>query len=743
MMRFIRREDSRRVSGRKLVMALCGLAWLFAISSVVPHAPADDAPPQKRAAAAVTPATDSSKAKSPKPGAGPDPKRFQPFGYIVHEHEVTVSGRALNDDGEPVAGARVFVVPVVPRRVGYGKPLAVLAEGKTDADGRYRFEHVKLPVLEFAPQAVPRPTEGLFQVFAIAEGYGFVWRRTHGYRPEQRPAVADGEEPPKELRHVFFADEPIVLDLALSPEVRLHGTVSDDLGHPVENAVVQAGLVNSDRDPPGAPPRMWNCSYIEGSIRGEDEQFEAFFALPEEFRLARTDADGYYEIRGLPRDSLLLAYIDYRLEYDAWSATVSTGNAPQPQVHLAGYAGNLDHVFVMPLTLRVTVRGRNRQPLENVVVRQESERRVRRAGALDRTDALGSATLKLRPGKSTLIVEPTIGQPYLPAKLAVEFPDDPREDSIELELEPAAEVVFEAVEKETGKPVTGVAFLSEPAEARERKPVESQLSFVDHPHTGGDGRMQAYFEPGERRFFVDRRRSPYAFEPVAPTTDLIDLSSGKPAHVRFEFTRRPMAAPAEPAGGPEPIAEELKPLAELLRKQRERFECSQRARFHLRRHDFLTGPLSHKEMTRLLDSLATKTPDECLASIRAAFPDFGGLIAQEITTDGLRRRVEAHYPERGFTEVSVVNGEETIVGMGGGTQIDIFGLDNATIGFLAPRDFWRGPAAPTCSVPKTRLQAVGRGRAVTSMVLMRSSLYRSRGRCARLSMSRRVLSGNP
>jgi hypothetical protein len=299
------------------------------------------------------PATDKSPTKDSKPAPNADDrKRFQPYGYVTHEHEVMISGRALDEEGEPVAGARVIVVPVAPMGVPYGNRTA-LAEGKSGADGRFRFDKVPFTVLEFAPQAVPKASEALFQVFAVAEGHGYVWRHTKSYRPERRPADTDSPKPdddkksdtkpdanraPKndDLQHVFFDGEPIVLDLEFSPEVRLHGTITDDLGNPLKNAVVQVGLVNSSRDLPGTPPRGWSARYLENSPRGADGQFNGFSALPEEFRLARTDDEGRYEIRGLPRDCSLLTHLDYLTEFDPAGESIQTGKAPVPGGRFVG-----------------------------------------------------------------------------------------------------------------------------------------------------------------------------------------------------------------------------------------------------------------------------------------------------------------------------------------------------------------------------------------------------------------------
>src|SRR4029077_9416980 len=137
---------------------------------------------------------------------------------------------------------------------------------------------------------------------------------------------------------------------------------------------VQAGLVNSSRDLPGAPPHGWSCHYLEDSRRGVDGQFNGFSELPEEFRLARTDDDGNYEIRGLPRDCSLLTYLDYLPEYDPLSDSLHTGKLAPARGRFVGYAGELNHVFNAPVTLRVKFLDQHVQPLGNVVVRLESDR---------------------------------------------------------------------------------------------------------------------------------------------------------------------------------------------------------------------------------------------------------------------------------------------------------------------------------------------------------------------------------
>ncbi|WP_010581681.1 redoxin family protein [Schlesneria paludicola] len=625
-------------------------------------------------------------------------------------HDITIAGRALDEAGKPIAGARIFVVSVA----ASGMPLddrPVLAETKADAEGNYRCERVRLTVLEFTQTAVPKPSEGLFQVFGVAEGYGYTWRRTGAYRPVARPKDDDATPPPPnkkgltvpskppiilesdgdgedfdtDAKSVFFAEEPIAIDLAFAPEVKLHGTIRDDLGTPLKGAVIQAGLISSNRSRPGALPDGWSGSYLEGTPHAADGSFSGYFALPEEFRQTTTDEQGRYEIRGLPRDCRLLAHLDYLPEFDPWTGTLTTGAATAagqgPRQQAVGYEGTYNHVFIAPVTVNVKVVGTTGQPVANAIVRHEAKNGVCRAGGLDRTDANGLATLKLRPGKARVLVEPAIGVEYLPGQETISFSKVPREQQIEIALAPAAEVIFEAVEKETGKPIADIGFLSEPSEVPERKPVQSQISFVDHPRTDRNGRLRAFFAPGERRFFVKLPSSEY--EPIAPTTEPITLSTSQPTHLRFEFSRRPLATVK--SDQERPFADELKPLSDLLQQQSDRFEQSRRACFEVSHTNYIPAKkrLSQTQLTKLLESFPSKPLDECLKSLGIT-----GTAFSTLTTDGFRRRVDSGKSEH--AHINAFNGEETIISMGN-EQLDIYSASSSPFHFLDHRDLWHLP----------------------------------------------------
>ncbi len=97
----------------------------------------------------------------------------------TYTHPITVSGRALDPAGKPISGARVYLASL---RADYKR----IAETTTDAEGRYEFHEVPLPI-ERANTVSGRDT-GSFQVFGQAEGFGFAWRPQKWFFPQPKPA---------------------------------------------------------------------------------------------------------------------------------------------------------------------------------------------------------------------------------------------------------------------------------------------------------------------------------------------------------------------------------------------------------------------------------------------------------------------------------------------------------------------------------------------------------------------------
>lgn len=607
------------------------------------------------------------------------------MGFTPHDYHVAISGRTTDEQGTRIANARVFVVPVgqngMPSQIGI-----VLAEGTSNVDGDYRFKDVELTILESnREQAVPMPIEAQFQVFALAEGYGYVWKGTHSFRPGKRP-----EEDSQDLKSVFFADEPINVDLVFSPEVRLHGQVTDENGRPIQEAVVQVGLVNSPREMPKDPPRIWSVGYKKGSARAVDGRFNGMHYIPEKYRLTRTDAAGRYELPGIPRDANLLINIDYLPETQPWGNNIDTGSEPLENGEELPYSGELNATIAIPESVHVRVTDANEKPIKNVIVRIRPERTLQRGATLARTDGQGGAVVKIPRGNVKLFAEPNFGVPFLPVEHQMNV-TEPIDQPIQFVLAPTADVTFEAVEKESGRPIAGISFLCEGAESRERKQVQTQISFVDHPITDRTGKLNAYLAPGDWVFFVDQKHSVHEFEPIAPSSEIVSLKPGVAQTVRFEFARRRQFERSKNHLA-EVISDELKPFAQMLEDQQQRFRELGGMRMYLRHNNSVTGTLKYEKLIEMLEAFESKSVDECLLIIQAVLPECTGFSKNVLLTDGRRRRAEVTYPEQATPTVMVFNGEELAHPMGEGDQLDLFSYENSRIHFLDRNDFWHGPA---------------------------------------------------
>src|SRR5262249_32790681 len=129
--------------------------------------------------------------------------------------EMAVTGRVLDADGKPLAGAEVAVMawPKAPHRGGdlsSGKP-EVLGRDKTDAEGRFRL-------------TVPRPSSGGVRavvILASGDGHGVGWQHL-------KP---DADMPAAEIR--------------LAREQVLRGRFIDVQGQPAGGVTVRVGSVRA------------------------------------------------------------------------------------------------------------------------------------------------------------------------------------------------------------------------------------------------------------------------------------------------------------------------------------------------------------------------------------------------------------------------------------------------------------------------------------------------------------------
>jgi hypothetical protein len=465
-------ESDKRIATSLALLFLCEKSGSAAAIKVNDAPPLEQKPPSEKSLVSATASGLLDKRSASRPDH--DATRFAGKSYLLQQHPVHLSGRATNQEGKPVAGATVYVVA----NNVYGLPIPVLETCKTDIDGRYDLPALAMPVLELAPRPVPQPIEGKFQVVATAPGSGYTWRRSMSYRPRPRPATAElGTTGPSA---VFYEKEPIRVDLHFEPEARVHGRITNDWGEPLKDTQVELGVIRDVRRGDSPNNQMWRCGYLPSSPFAAEGSCAAVRFLPASFLVARTDADGRYESRGLPREAGMVAQVEAGTDYIAHAFSLqTTAGSSGKHISKVGSDGEFNYVFAAPREIRVRVtEERTGTPVAGVAVRGRGAE-IQWSGTEAKTGSDGIATLHLAPGKYKLIAEPPLSVPLVRTAKGV-IVQEPRTQDVSLALDSAAVALVKAVEAGTGKPVAGAAVFSTEEGARGPTRPQSQTVFIDN-----------------------------------------------------------------------------------------------------------------------------------------------------------------------------------------------------------------------------------------------------------------------
>lgn len=426
-------------------------------------------------------------------------------GYGAELHRVSISGTARTFDGTPLENATIYVGSAARRMPGGFEILR--GQTRTDETGHYELKDIQLLVNRERPNPIPKPAEGRFEIFGTRDGYGFTWHETCYYRPDTRPQGTElSDKNAHATENAFYLDEPLIVDLMFDRPALLKGHITDKQGHPLANAKVQLGLIDSQRNPAG-----WGISSCR--FLGNDNQpikdpfsFSSIRVLPAELRETQTDAEGFYEFKQLRRDTSYLARIDPGPTFDPWQSTVVTSPAEKAnnkRQAVVGYAGELNREFFAPRNVTIqVVQDQSELPVAGVRVTARSIGPIRRAGIQARSDSRGNARLQLVPGEYKLITEPQPDQPFYfqSEQFFVKEQHGPVQHTVK--MRPAATVILKAVDAQTGQPIPGVRFNYESHDASDPRPVSTQSVYVDYPKTNTAGEIQAFMTPGQRRFVV-------------------------------------------------------------------------------------------------------------------------------------------------------------------------------------------------------------------------------------------------
>jgi beta-lactamase regulating signal transducer with metallopeptidase domain/protocatechuate 3,4-dioxygenase beta subunit len=451
---------------------------------------------------------------------------------------ITVFGRALDLEGKPIKDADIYLAS---RRVDYKR----LATTTTDAEGRYRFKEVPLPI--GPPDTASHWDRGIFEVFGIAEGFGLSWLERQSFYPDRTQVLDTTFRPQGEVRTGFGTEDPIELDLTFGPASTLHGRVVDDRGQPIADAELAI--------------RRCERISIEDPLQPGLESLNDRNIVPERIKRRITDKEGRFEFTGLPANRLFS--IDVRppgFTRRRVNAATQEGVDKDSQGNRV-YSGDMEIVFARPRKVKFrVVYGDSGELAEKVGISGT----VSVAGFLETTDADGSAETLLPDGQYTIGLLPRYQTHYLRTKTEITVSEETAKEPFTLELDPAAIVDITVLDADSGEPLEGADVWLEMKPSESMAPfrrahgyrsweVETSLSRYVAPRSDANGRMRVLFEPGKHRIGVGKEAYPEGYEPVEAEGKVIDCQLGKPTAVEFQMRKR-VASGSEPSASSEPPA---------------------------------------------------------------------------------------------------------------------------------------------------------------------------------------------
>jgi polysaccharide export outer membrane protein len=451
---------------------------------------------------------------------------------------ISVSGRAMDLEGKPIAGAKIYLASL---RVDWKR----LAETTTDGQGRYEFRDVPLPIERATTNN--RRDGGAFEIFGQASGYGFAWRPQKYFYPQPNgDTFIAGED--ADMPVTFQVGEKIELDLKFPPPAKIRGRIIDDRGQPIPNAELAIRSCEPIR-PDGYPtPEIFHIIWSNREFQSPNERE----TVPPEIKIRKTDADGRFEFTGLPPDCRF--FIDVRPAGFA-GRTVCAGTCEPSRKGIAGlpmFPGTMDLKFakIREVTVQVLY-GDTRKPAPKVFVCANNKE----AGTGVASDNEGRALLRLPPGKYDLELLPAKGTPYLVREAKLEVPENPAKEPTVVELRPAAVVEVQVLDAVTGKGVADVDLWREITQLPSPDSYstvqkyhevhffrsyeqETNICHVERPRTDSNGALRALFEPGKHRIGVAKEAFPEGYEAVEAEGQEIDAQAGKPIKITFHLKKK-------------------------------------------------------------------------------------------------------------------------------------------------------------------------------------------------------------
>ena len=461
------------------------------------------------------------------PPPDPPPSRPAPRSLPAN-YPITVTGRALDSAGKPIAGARIYLASCS------NDDNRRLAETRTDERGSYKFDGVLLSIRPDEFIDPNRPARGFFEVFGQADGFGFAWRPKKQFAlPDPRQVPDAPVDPPDS----YQPGDPITLDLTFPPPARLTGRVTKDQGRPLVDAPLWISF----------------CDQLSADGPRAGTEFAALGAsdtVPREMMRCTTDANGNFAFNGLPPERRFGVVVQPK---GFPQRRILAATMPRPQPAHQGQdvlTGPLDLVFDTPREVPFRVVGDTSQPTA------KARFGVSRIGggilwASATTDGEGRGQLLIPPGDYSYEILPEYQTPYLVTEGKFAVPADGPIPPLEATLRPACVLEVTVTDADTGAGLAGVDFWEgEPANPEHPTSDFRQLLYfrsyelatrichVERPKTDAAGKLKALIEPGPHRIGVGLNSRPPWYDVVEPEGQAIDGKPGETLHLTFPMRRR-------------------------------------------------------------------------------------------------------------------------------------------------------------------------------------------------------------
>ena len=458
---------------------------------------------------------------------------------------ITVTGRVRTEGGQPVEGAIISLVSI---NGGGTEPHKTV----TDVEGRYRFQIE--PIVLFKSNSEMFPSQGQFQVFGEADGWGIAWHGMRTYLPQPRPPIF----PKRSQDYSIYLNEPIEMDLTMRTAKSLTGRITDELGRPVANAEVnlrQLDYLDMDE-------REFHPNYRE---------FRAITAASKRYHKTVTGDDGRFEFQGVPDETVATVYVSHPNFAKHMLLAAITENSISENRYIENSAQGFKDgvqvsypmwatrkVLMNPLDLHLVstrrvivtiVQGEADAPVEHIKVSATCKDESLSISDYGETDEKGRIELKLPPGTYRLVADPPRVSEFVRSIGEYIVESEPTEQVIDMQLTKGCVLIFEAVDSETGEGISKVNFWEDfeqqPQEdgviqpgTRGRRGVQSSTVFIDNPETDEAGEMRIVAPPGTRRYGPGFSPFPDGYKADPNSRErVVECVSGKTVRVKFNLSK--------------------------------------------------------------------------------------------------------------------------------------------------------------------------------------------------------------